>query len=59
MTTTQLAAIERQARIYVQPHLTGGAADAAIRAIIAWEWANPDAGPERRASAWHRLVRRT
>jgi len=58
MTTTQWAAIERQARLFVQPDMTGPAADAAVRAIVAWEWANPDASPEMRSSAWLRLSQR-
>ena len=58
MTTTQWAAIERQARVFVQPDMAGPAADAAVRAIVAWEWANPDASPEMRSSAWLRLSQR-
>ena len=58
MTTTQWAAIERQARLFVLPEMTGPAADAAVRAIVAWEWANPDASPEMRSSAWQRLAQR-
>jgi hypothetical protein len=56
MTTTQWAAIERQARVFVHPDLTGPDADAAVRAIVAWEWANPDAGAERRSAAWTRIA---
>ena len=59
MTTTQWAAIERQARLFVQPQMSGAAADAAVRAIVAWEWANPDASPDMRSSAWRRLAGRS
>jgi len=57
MTANQWNAIERQARIYVSPTLDGPEADAAVRAILAWEWSNPAAGPERRAGVWARVVR--
>jgi hypothetical protein len=56
MTSTQWDAIERQARHFVRPRLAGPDADAAIRAIIAWEWTNPGVSPERRSAAWERIA---
>jgi hypothetical protein len=56
MTSAQWAAIERQARVFVQPRLRGIEADAAVRGIVAWEWANPDASPDRRMAAWSRIA---
>jgi hypothetical protein len=56
MTSTQWAALERQARRYVQKMLDGPDSDAAIRAIVAWEWMNPSASPDRRAAAWARIT---
>jgi hypothetical protein len=56
MTSIQWAALERQARHFVRPLLSGPDADAAVRAIVAWEWSNPDASPDRRSAAWSRLV---
>jgi hypothetical protein len=56
MTSTQWAAIERQARVFVHPALAGPDADAAVRAIVAWEWANPDASAQRRTAAWSRIT---
>jgi hypothetical protein len=57
MTSTQLDAIERQARAFVLPGLAGPDADAAVRAIVAWEWVNPGVSPERRSAAWARIRR--
>jgi hypothetical protein len=58
MTTTQWLAIERQARSFVSPSLSGPDADAAVRAIVAWEWANPYASPDGRSAAWSRILTR-
>ncbi|MBI1351156.1 MAG: hypothetical protein GC156_08560 [Actinomycetales bacterium] len=58
MTETQWNAIERQARIFVRPSLSGPDAEAAVRAILAWEWTNPDVSPERRSGAWSGIVNR-
>lgn len=57
MTANEWNVISEQARSYVGPTLDGPDADAAVRAILAWEWVNPGASAARRRGAWDRLVR--
>ena len=56
MTTNEWNVISKKARRYVKPTLGGPDAEAAVRAIIAWEWVNPDASEARRGGAWARIV---
>jgi hypothetical protein len=57
MTGSEWDHVEHEARRYVQSSLNGPDAEAAVRAILAWEWSNPGVSTTRRSSAWSRIVR--